>query len=403
MPEHRPAASGHEIMIVAGEASGDMHGANLVLAMRQRNAHLHFCGMGGSSLAQAGVTLLYDAAKLAVVGVVEVLGHLRDILRARRALVNRLRSHRPALLILIDYPDFNLLLAKKAKQLGIPVFYYISPQVWAWRSGRVRTIKRLIDRMAVILPFEQAFYARHGMHVDFVGHPLVESVRPGCTPEQFKAQYGIDPKRPVIGLLPGSRRKEVAALLPDLLAAAKLIAASHPQAIFLLPQAPTISRSLLDQHGLAQGQQQLKHLEQLDIRVITDDRYSMMAACDAAVAASGTVILELTILGIPTVAVYRTSPHTYWLGRLLIRNLRYFTLVNLIGEAAILPELLQNALTPARLAQEVNILIGDAQARTEMLAGMAEVRQRLGGTGAADRAAAIALSLLTRQEISHER
>jgi len=379
-------------MIVAGEASGDMHGANLVRAMCQRAPHLRFCGMGGTELAQAGVELLCDAAKLAVVGAVEVLSHLGDILRARRALIERLRNHRPALLILIDYPDFNLLLARKAKQMGIPVFYYISPQVWAWRSGRVRTIKQLIDRVAVILPFEQAFYARHGMHVDFVGHPLMDSVRPGLSPDQFKAHHNIDPARPVIGLLPGSRRKEVAALLPDFLAAAGLIAASHPQATFLLPQAPTVTRALLEEHGLAAWQQHL------DIRVITDDRYSMMAACDAAVAASGTVILELAILGTPTVATYRTSPHTYWLGRLLIRNLRYFSLVNLIGERAILPELLQDAVTPERMAQEVTTLLNDRQARAEMLAGMAEVRQRLGGAGASDRAAAIALSLLTRQK-----
>jgi lipid-A-disaccharide synthase len=392
MNDYSPAPTGHEVMIVAGEASGDMHGANLVRAMRQRAPHLRFCGMGGTELAQAGVELLCDAAKLAVVGAVEVLSHLGDILSARRVLIERLRNHRPALLILIDYPDFNLLLARKAKQIGIPVFYYISPQVWAWRSGRVRTIKRLIDRVAVILPFEQAFYARHGMHVDFVGHPLMDSVRPGLSPDQFKAQHNIDPARPVIGLLPGSRRKEVAALLPDFLAAAGLIAASHPQATFLLPQAPTVTLALLEEHGLAAWQQQL------DIRVITDDRYSMMAACDAAVAASGTVILELAILGTPTVATYRTSPHTYWLGRLLIRNLRYFTLVNLIGERAILPELLQDAVTPERMAQEVTTLLNDRQARAEMLAGMAEVRQRLGGAGASDRAAAIALSLLTRQE-----
>lgn len=395
MNGERRTATSREIMIVAGEASGDLHGANLVRSMQRRNPQLRFCGMGGAELARAGVELLCDAAKLAVVGAVEVLSHLGDILRARRALLERMRSHRPALLILIDYPDFNLLLARKAKQLGIPIFYYISPQVWAWRSGRVRTIKRLIDRVAVILPFEQAFYARHGMHVDFVGHPLMDSVHPHLSPDQFKAQHNIDPACPVIGLLPGSRRKEVAALLPDFLAAAGLIAASHPQATFLLPQAPTVSRSLLEQHGLAAWQQQL------DIRVITDDRYAMMAACDAAVAASGTVTLELAILGTPTVAAYRTSSHTYWLGKLLIRNLRFFTLVNLIGEREILTELLQDAVTKERMAQEVSTLLNNGPARAEMLAGMTEVRQRLGGAGASDRAAAIALSLLTQQEWPH--
>ena len=389
MDSHTPSVMNHEIMIVAGEASGDMHGANLVRAMHQLAPGLRFCGMGGSELARAGVELLCDAAKLAVVGAVEVLSHLGDILRARRSLIERLRSHRPALLILIDYPDFNLLLARKAKQLGIPVFYYISPQVWAWRSGRVKTIKRLTDRVAVILPFEQAYYARHGMQVDFVGHPLLDSVHPRLSPDQFKAQHNIDPKRPVVGLLPGSRRKEIASLLPDFLAAAGRIADNHPQTTFLLPQAPTVSRTLLEQHGLTAWQQQL------NIRVINEDRYSMMAACDAAVAASGTVILELALLGTPTVAAYRTSPHTYWLGRLLIRNLRFFTLVNLIGERAILPELLQDAVTPERMAQEVTTLLDNEQARAEMLAGMAEVRQRLGGEGASNRAAAIALSLLS--------
>jgi len=382
---------GREVMVVAGEASGDLHGAHLVRAMRARDANLHFCGMGGRELQAAGMELLCDAAKLAVVGAVEVLGHLGDILRARRTLIERMRRHRPALLILIDYPDFNLLLAKKAKQLGIPVFYYVSPQVWAWRSRRVRTIKRLVDRMAVILPFEQAFYARHGVAVDFVGHPLLDSVKPGMAPAEFRALHGIDPTSKLVGLLPGSRRKEIANLLPDFLAAAGLLARDNPNLTFLLPQAPTIDRALLDAHGLAAWG------DRLDIRVITDDRYAMMAACDAAMAASGTVILELGILGVPTVATYRTSPRTYWLGRLLIRGVRFFSLVNLIGERAIIPELLQNAANPGQIAHEVQVMLADGEARQTILAGLTEVRQRLGGPGASDRAATVALAVLDEQ------
>jgi len=380
---------GREVMIVAGEASGDLHGANLVRAMRVRDNSLRFCGMGGRELQQAGVELLYDAATLAVVGAVEVLSHLGDILRARRALIERMRSHRPALLVLIDYPDFNLLLAKKAKQMGIPVFYYISPQVWAWRSGRVKTIKRLTDRVAVILPFEQSFYARHGVDVDFVGHPLMDSVKPSLDPAAFRTLLQIAPTRKLVGLLPGSRRKEVAALLPDFLAAAGLLARDRPQDYtFLVPQAPTIARSLLDEHGLAAWK------NRLDIRVITEDRYAMMAACDAVVAASGTVILELAILGTPTVATYRTSRHTYWLGRLLIRNLRFFSLVNLIGEREIIPELLQDAANPVQIAKALQVMLEDEQARATILEGLDEVRQRLGGPGASERAAAIALGVL---------
>jgi len=383
---------GREVMIVAGEASGDLHGANLVQAMRSQEPSLRFCGMGGQALREAGVELLCDAAKLAVVGLVEVLSHLGDILRARRALIERMRARRPALLILIDYPDFNLLLAKQAKKLGIPVFYYISPQIWAWRSSRVHAIKRLTDRVAVILPFEQAFYAQYGYQVDFVGHPLMDSVKPGLSPAAFRDLHRIEPTRKLVGLLPGSRRKEVAALLPDFLAAAELLAKDQPQTYtFLIPQAPTISRALLEEHGLAAWR------DRFDYRIITEDRYAMMAACDAAVAASGTVLLELAILGVPAVAAYRVSPHTYFLGRLLIRSVRFFSLVNLIGEREIIPELLQKEVTPERIAQQLQAMLEDAQTRASILAGLQEVKTRLGAPGASERAAALALDILNRE------
>jgi lipid-A-disaccharide synthase len=381
-----------EVMIVAGEASGDLHGANLVRALLAGDSRLRFCGMGGTELEQAGVEMLCDASKLAVVGAIEVLSHLGDILRARRSLIERMQKQRPALLILIDYPDFNLLLARQAKKMSIPVFYYISPQIWAWRSSRVHTIKRLTDRVAVILPFEQAFYRQYGVEVDFVGHPLMDSVHPAMSVSEFRRANGIEPGRKLIGLLPGSRRKEVAALLPDFLAAAEILAADSPQGYtFLIPQAPTISRALLEEHGLAAWK------DRLDFRVITADRYAMMAACDAVAAASGTVLLELAILGIPAVATYRVSPHTYFLGRLLIRTLRFFSLVNLIGEREIIPELLQKSVTPQRIAGELQKMLTDTKARAAILEGLQEVRRRLGGPGASDRAAAIALDILNRR------
>lgn len=394
MPDALARMNVGEVMLVAGEASGDLHGANLVRAMRQLAPDLRFCGMGGRELRLAGVEVLYDAAGLAVVGVTEVLSHLGDILRARRTLIERMRRQPPALLILIDYPDFNLWLARTAKKLGIPILYYISPQLWAWRSGRVRTIRRLVDRVAVILPFEQEFYARHGLTVDFVGHPLVDTVRPSLDRQQFMAAQAIDPGNGLVGLLPGSRRKEITALLPDFLAGAELLARESARPLtFLIPLASTIDRGLLDQYGLTQWQ------GRLDIRVISDDRYSMMAACDAVIAASGTVMLELALLDVPAVAAYRTSRNTYRLGRLLIRHITHFTLVNLIGGRTIIPELLQDEITPERIAHELRRLLDDREARQEVLAGLAEVRQRLGGPGASKRAAAIALTILAGQKV----
>jgi lipid-A-disaccharide synthase len=375
-------------MIVAGEASGDMHGANLVRAMRETLPEAHFSGMGGIELERAGVELLCDAAKIAVVGAIEVLSHLGDILAARRALIERMHSRRPRLLILIDYPDFNLLLAKQAKKLNIPVLYYISPQIWAWRKSRVHKIARLTDRVAVILPFEQAFYAGYGYQVDFVGHPLLDSVRPQKSGDAFRQSLAIEPGRRLIGLLPGSRRKEIASLLPDFLKAAILLAQKQPDLTFLLPQAPTIDRTLLEAHGLKEAQQQL------DIRVVTEERYSMMAACEAAVAASGTVLLELAILGVPSVATYRVTPLTYFLGRLLIRNLRFFSLVNLIADREIIPELLQEAVTPERIASELSPLLRPSPQRRAMVDGFAEVCTRLGGPGASKRTAQVALAVL---------
>ncbi|PIE69198.1 MAG: lipid-A-disaccharide synthase [Deltaproteobacteria bacterium] len=378
------------ILIVTGEASGDMHGAALVRAMRDQRPELTFSGMGGTALANAGVTILYDAGKLAVVGVTEVLAHLGDILRARRVLLQKMNDprERPSLLILIDYPDFNLLLAKKAKQLGIPVFYYISPQVWAWRRSRVHTIGRLADRIGVILPFEQQFYARHGYTVDFVGHPLMDTVPSQLSKASFRAQHGIEPKQQVIGLLPGSRRKEVCSLLPDFLAAAQLLEQRHPgRFVFTLPVAHTLSASLLEEIVA-------EHAHGLDIRLFTADRYALMAGCDAALAASGTVTLELAILGIPAVVAYRLSAGSYWLGKMLIRHLEFFSLVNLIAGQAVLPELLQDEVTPERLDHELHALLFTPHKRQQVLEGLQEVRSALGPPGTADRAGNIALEVL---------
>lgn len=386
------------ILIVTGEASGDMHGARLVEAMLAMRPDLSFAGIGGRELTAADVDMLFDASKLAVVGITEVLSHLGDILAARRAVIRRMQEEKPALLILIDYPDFNLLLAAKAKKLGIPVFYYISPQVWAWRSGRVKKIGRLTDRVAVILPFEKDFYAARGVAVDFVGHPLKDTVGRDkvAGKEDFLQAHNLSvtPETRIIGLLPGSRSKEIRSLLPDFLAAARILVRSNQNTkwLFLLPRASTVSEELLLASGLAACQEDTEN--KLDIHVLTDSRYDVMAACDAVVAASGTVTLELAILGIPTLTTYRVSPRTYRLGRLLIRHIRYFSLVNLIADKEIIPELLQDEVTPAALAEQLEVMVNDRAYRKKCIQGLSEVAEKLGPPGCAQRAAKLAFTCM---------
>jgi lipid-A-disaccharide synthase len=374
-----------KVMIVTGEASGDMHGANLIKAMKVLRPELAVRGMGGEALLAQGMAPLYDAAKLAVVGLSEVFGHLGDIRAAQRLLGQQLIVNRPGLLILIDLPDFNLMLAKKAKKLGIPVFYYISPQVWAWRSGRVKKIKRLVDRMAVILPFEKDFYQRRGMAVDFVGHPLLDVVKAKSSRATFLGGQGIEMAgQRIVGLLPGSRRKEVATMLPVFIAAAVLLEKKLGRTTFLLPVAPTLTEADLAGCGLEGCG--------LDIRLIRGDRYELMAACDVVVAASGTVTLELAILKVPMIVSYRVSPLSYFLGRRFIK-VAHVSLVNLIAGREIVPELLQEKATPDNISRALFELLDDNEARTRMQEGLAEVVGRLGEPGASRRAAELALSV----------
>jgi lipid-A-disaccharide synthase len=376
------------IMIVAGEASGDLHGANLIRSLRSKKSDLEFCGMGGAELAALGVDILYDAAKVSVVGIFEVFPHLKDIISAQRVLRRRLVTHRPDLLILIDLPDFNLLLAKKAKQLGIPVFYYISPTVWAWRSGRVKTLRDRVDKIGVILPFEEEFFRRHGVDAEYVGHPLLDAVTTRASRPQFYEQHGIPMAARCIGLFPGSRKREVSLLLPIFLAAAQIMEnTTGERLVFLVPQAPTIGSDDLEKAGLPE------FAEKIDIRVIAEERYDMMAACDAVIAASGTVTLELAILEVPMVVAYKLSPLTYHLGKLLVK-LEHFSLVNLIAGHAAVPELLQTAVTPERIAEELTALLRQPEKRQRMVDELRQVKVKLGGTGASDKAADVALRLL---------
>jgi lipid-A-disaccharide synthase len=370
-------------MIVAGEASGDLHGAYLVAAMKELAPDLSLCGMGGRELRRQGVEILYDAAAMAVVGLVEVIAHLRDIRAARKILVDELRNNPPNLLILIDYPDFNLMLAQKARQLGIPIFYYISPQVWAWRSGRVKKIGRIIDKMAVILPFEKEFYQKRGVDVDYVGHPLLDSVRRTMSRSDFCRLHHIKPDNILLGILPGSRKKEIRAMLPVFLETAERMTEIHGNLTILLPLAPGLTMENLIECGLDR--------HRLDIKVISEDRYDLMASCDLAIAASGTVTLELAILDVPMVIAYKVSPLTWFVGNMLVK-VDYASLVNLIAGREVVRELIQHEATAEKIGAALQDIRPGSIKRQDMLKDLADVRRKLGGGGASMRAARLALA-----------
>lgn len=377
-----------KVLIVTGEASGDLHGANLVRALSRKTADISFAGMGGAEMADAGVEILFDAHKVSVVGIAEVFSHLGDIVKAQGVLKKYLQRERPDLLIIIDLPDFNLLIAKKAKQLSIPVFYYICPQVWAWRSSRVKTIAQRVDTVGVILPFEEEFLRERGVKAHYVGHPLLDSVKVTLGRDEFSQKYTIAEDATCVGLLPGSREKEISALLPDFLESAlRLQKKSTKPITFLLPLASTIKKDSLYECGLNEFE------NQLDIRVITDDRYNLMARCDAVVAASGTVTLELALLDTPMVVTYRVAPLTYKIGRMLIK-LQHFSLVNLIAGKGIVPELLQQEVTPQAISNHLEELLFNSISREKCKKGLGIVRMKMGEEGASTRAADLALKML---------
>ncbi|MDA3970609.1 MAG: lipid-A-disaccharide synthase [Desulfobulbaceae bacterium] len=371
----------NEVMIVSGEASGDMHGARVLTALQKQITNLKAYGMGGTALKAAGMEILVDAADMAVVGIVEVLTHLPGIIRAQKILHARLKGSRPQLLILIDYPDFNLMLAAKAKKLGIPVLYFISPQVWAWRSGRVHKIKRLVDRMAVILPFEKPFYAQFGFDVDYVGHPLADHMGLTLTKQEFLEKHKIPGTKRYIGLLPGSRRKEVSSMLPLFLQAAQKIKEQHPDTVFLLPLAPSLQYEDLYKNGLETCN--------LDVQVVAGDRYELMQSCDLVLAASGTVTLELALLQVPMVVSYRIAPLTYQLGLHFIK-VKYVSLVNLIADQKIVPEILQQEATADNISAALLELWPESAPYTIQKQALGQIKDILSKGGCSTNVAAIA-------------
>ncbi len=373
-----------KILLVAGEASGDLHGSHLVEAIQSVDPEVQFFGVGGEGLKKVGMKLLFPSQSLSVVGITEVFFKLRAILRALQGLKESMERERPDLVILIDFPDFNLRLAKIAHQRGIPILYYISPQVWAWRPKRINLIGRLVTKMIVLFPFEVPLYEAAGVDVEWVGHPLLDIVKPTLSKEKAFQQFGLDPNRRTIGLLPGSRIHEVERLLPPLLASAHLLQKEIPDLQFVIPLAPGLPKTLLTPW--------MKNISG-PVKVVEGFTYDVMNLSELLIAASGTVTLEGAILGKPMIIIYKVSLPSSWVARALVR-LDHIGLVNLVAEKEIAPELLQRDVNPQRISDEALRILRDPLLSRKMVESMNEVRQKLGVPGASERAAHITLSLL---------
>jgi lipid-A-disaccharide synthase len=370
------------VAIIAGEASGDLHGAKLIEAMKKKKPGLFYCGIGGPALKQAGVRILVDASELTVVGITEVFAKLPGILKGMGTIKKVLKSLKPDLLILIDFPDFNLHIAATAKKLGIPVLYYISPQIWAWRRGRVKRIGRLVDHMAVILPFEEQFYAENQVAATFVGHPLLDSPLPPA--DRIISSDGQG--QVTIGLMPGSRDSEISRHLPVMLDTARILKDRLENASFLISHAPSVARQQID--GIV-----AEHAGRVDVEIISEGVEAVFERSDFLVAASGTVTLQAAIHGTPMVIIYKVSPVSFLLGRALVQ-VQHIGLVNLVAGRELVPELVQNAATAENIALAVENMLADRHRLNQLKQQLFDLRDVLGGGGASEKVAELALEML---------
>jgi lipid-A-disaccharide synthase len=366
-----------EILIVAGEASADLHAARVLEELTRLRPEVRAFGVGGPRLRAAGLEALAAAEEISVMGLAEVLASIPRILGILRGLARAAAARRPRAALLVDLPDFNLRLAARLKKLGIPVVYYVSPAIWAWRPGRAKKIAKVVDRMLCILPFEERFYEGTGVAARFVGHPLAERPAPG-PPERYRGELGLGASRTTVALLPGSRPGEIRRIFPAMLAAAERIRAVRPDVQFVVPVAPTLRRDQLDPY--------LAGHRTIEVKLVDGRTEEVVGASDAALVKSGTSTLEAALMLRPMVVVYRLSWLSYLVGRLLVR-IAHFALVNILAGRGIVPELLQRQASPERMASEIERLLGDRAARDAQLQGLREVRASLGEPGAARRVA----------------
>ena len=375
------------IMIVAGEASGDIYGADLVTESNKLATDIHFSGIGGTRMREAGVETLVDSSDMAVVGLVEVIKHFDVISSAFRKLKQILLDTPPDLLILIDYPGFNLRLAKVAKKAGVKVLYYISPQIWAWRQGRVKKIARLVDHMAVILPFEAAFYEKAGVPVTFVGHPMLDLVKVAIDRSAAATSFNLDPAQKIVGLFPGSRRNEIERLLPVIIGAATKLKERFPDIQFILPLASTLSNDDIIPQLKAAG---------LGVTTTRDRIHDMIRACDAVISVSGTVTLEIALVGTPMVIIYKLSPLTYQIAKRLVK-VPNIGLCNIVAGETVVKELIQDDANSEEIATEISALLTNQSYHSSIVGKLGEVRSKLGRNKASARVAQLLCNMMEKQ------
>ncbi len=378
-----------KIMISVGEASGDLHGASVANALKLLQPDVQLVGMGGQAMRDAGVDIIYDIADLGVIGFVEVVKNLRRLFKLRDFLSDYMEQERPDVLVIIDYPGFNVRLAKVAQQKGIPVVSYISPSAWAWGKGRAKELAQIVERVAAIFPFEADVYREAGAKVAFVGHPLLDIVKPAMERDEALRHFNAQSDQYHILLMPGSRQQEITSLLPDMLAAGEKIVEQVPNCQFFLPVASTISREML---------QNIIDKYKVPVTVTIGNNYDLMNVCDLAIASSGTATLETSLMKVPTVIVYRLATLTYVLGKLLVK-IPDIGFPNIIAGRRIMPELLQSEVTPANIARQSIALLTDKAVREQAMADLTEVREKLGETGAVNRVAQVILEVAQNEHV----
>jgi lipid-A-disaccharide synthase len=379
--QHRsdaPAAGVRRLLLSCGEASGDLYAGALTRELRSLAPGIEVAGLGGPRFAEAGGQLLADYRGLAVTGLTEAIAKVPESLRTIRRLATAARELSPDALVVIDFPDFNFRLARRVRRLGIPVVYYISPQVWAWRPGRLKTLREIADRILVIFPFEEAIYREAGLPVEFVGHPLVELASASSTRSEFVSRHGLCSDAPIVAILPGSRANEVRRILPTLLDATDLISARVPGVQYVIARAGHLDDRLFDR---VSGK-----------TIVEGETDAALGAADLALVASGTATVQAALHDTPMVVVYQLSPLTYALGRRFVK-LDTFAMVNLIAGERIVPELIQDGFNPSAVAAAAIDILGDAGRAARMRAGLARVREKLGAPGASRRAAEAILQI----------